>query len=190
MGNEITVKLNCNIDEIDNILNKKGFKIINRFILDDIYFFPEKLDLKNKNCREILKESIILRKVVEFDPKREFIKLTKKIKDIDEQGNILKQKNIECDITNLEKGINFLNSIGYKRLMNIIEKDTEYEKDGFKILVKDVENSDNLIEAETQNSIELNTIDKIKERLTNLNLPIDTNDYFVKKAEIELCKIL
>ena len=34
------------------------------------------------------------------------------------------------------------------------------------------------------------TIDKIKQELERLNLPVNTNDYFIKKAEIELRKIL
>lgn len=37
MGNEITVKLKCTIEEIDNILTNKGFKIAETFILDDTY---------------------------------------------------------------------------------------------------------------------------------------------------------
>ena len=34
------------------------------------------------------------------------------------------------------------------------------------------------------------TIDKIKQELERLNLPVDTNDYFIKKAEVELKKVL
>ena len=31
---------------------------------------------------------------------------------------------------------------------------------------------------------------KLKEKINDLQIPINTNDYFVKKAEIELKKIL
>ena len=148
MNNEITVKLNCSIDEICKILESKKFKVSNKFILDDTYFIPEKIELKDKNYRDILKKAIILRRIILFNPECTIVKLTKKFKDIDNQ------------------------------------------KENLKILVKDVENSDKLIEVETQNNIELNTIDKIKQKIEELNLPIDTKDYFVKKAEIELSKIL
>ena len=56
------------------------------------------------------------------------------------------------------------------------------------ICIKDVLNGDKLIEIEENE--QLDTIDKIKQELERLNLPGDTNDYFIKKAEIELRKIL
>ena len=40
------------------------------------------------------------------------------------------------------------------------------------------------------NDPELDTIEKLKEKINDLQIPINTNDYFVKKAEIELKKIL
>ena len=43
---------------------------------------------------------------------------------------------------------------------------------------------------EIEENEQLDTIDKIKEELGKLNIPIYTNDYFIKKAEIELKKIL
>ena len=54
--------------------------------------------------------------------------------------------------------------------------------------IKDIQNGDKLIEIEENE--QLDTIDKIKEELGKLNIPIYTNDYFVKKAEIELKKLL
>ena len=58
-------------------------------------------------------------------------------------------------------------------------------------LIKDIENSEKLIEMETiDNDPELDTIEKLKEKINELQIPINTNDYFVKKAEIELKKIL
>lgn len=49
-------------------------------------------------------------------------------------------------------------------------------------------NGDKLIEIEENE--QLDTIDKIKCELEKLDIPIDCNDYFIKKAEIELRKIL
>jgi hypothetical protein len=72
--------------------------------------------------------------------------------------------------------------------MNIKEIDTVFKKDGLEIYVKDVINGDKLIEIEECEKFD--TIDKIKQELERLNLPVDTNDYFIKKAEVELKKVL
>ena len=48
-----------------------------------------------------------------------------------------------------------------------------------------------VIEIETEkDNPELNSIDKLKEKISELQIPVDTNDYFIKKAEIELKKFL
>ena len=110
------------------------------------------------------------------------MKMTYKTKNITDTGEIINQNKIDCEIKNIQNGEKFLNAIGYKKIMNIKENDIVYEKDGFKIAVKDIIDGDNLIEIETvEDNIELDTIEKLKEKLNELQLPIDTNDYFVKK---------
>ena len=75
--------------------------------------------------------------------------------------------------------------------MNIKENDIIYEKDGLQIAVKDIENGEQLIEVEiVKENYQLDTIEKLKEKINELQIPIYTNDYFIKKAEIELAKIL
>lgn len=75
--------------------------------------------------------------------------------------------------------------------MTIKERAIVYGKGKLKLVIKDIENSENLIEMETiDNDPELDTIEKLKEKINDLQIPINTNDYFVKKAEIELKKIL
>lgn len=191
MSNEITVKLKCSIKEFCDLLENKNFKIVQKFTLDDTFFIPKELDLKNISNREILSKAIILRDITEFMPKQKIVKLTFKSKQIDEKGNILSQSKVDCEILDVKKGKAFIEAIGYKKLMNIKEDDIVYEKDGLEIEIKDIENGDNLIEVETvEDNIELNSIDKIKQKIRELNIPVDTNDYFIKKAEIELAKIL
>lgn len=188
MSNEITVKLKCTVGEIYKILEKMGFKCVEHFLLDDTYYIPNTLNTKKLTEREILKNAIILRDVTGYMEKYQITKLTYKKKEIDEQGQIVKQNKVDCSIFNKDEGTKFLNAINYSKIMNIKEVDTIYEKDGLEIDVKDVINGDKLIEIEECEKF--NTIDKIKQELERLNLPVDTNDYFIKKAEIELRKIL
>lgn len=191
MSNEITVKLTCSIKELCNLLENKNFKIVEKYILDDTYFIPRELNLKNMSHREILSRSVLLRDITEFIPERKVIKLTFKNKQIDEKGNILKQSKVDCEILNVETGKAFIEAIGYDKLMNIKENDIVYEKNELKIAIKDIKDGDQLIEVETVNdNSELDTIDKIKQKIKELEIPIDTNDYFIKKAEIELSKVL
>ena len=74
--------------------------------------------------------------------------------------------------------------------MNIKENDIIYYKDGFELALKFIKNGDFLIEIETEENTEWDTINKIKKIIEELNLPIQKNNYFVKKAENELNKIL
>lgn len=74
--------------------------------------------------------------------------------------------------------------------MNIKEDDVTYSKDGFELAIKDIKNGDILIEIETESNTEWDTIEKIKARISEINLPIEQEKYFIKKAEVELDKIL
>ena len=139
--------------------------------------------------RDILSKAIILRNVEGYIPnKYREIKLTYKKKEIDQEGNIVKQSKVDCKIIDSNDGKKFLEAIDYKAIMQIKERDYLYKKNELQICIKDVLNGDKLIEIEENE--QLDTIDKIKQELERLNFPVDTNDYFIKKAEIELKKIL
>ena len=191
MSNEITVRLKCNIKEMCNLLENKNFIVTDEYCLNDTYFIPKELDLENITHREIISKAIILREITETMSNQQIVKLVFKTKQIDINGDILSQKKYECEILNVKDGETFINSIGYKKLMTIKEYDKSYEKDDFKITIKDIENGEKLIEIETvEDNKELDTIEKIKDKVNQLELPLDTNDYFVKKAEIVLKNIL
>ncbi|HBC83995.1 MAG TPA: hypothetical protein DCZ30_00635 [Clostridiales bacterium] len=83
-----------------------------------------------------------------------------------------------------------LREIGYKEIMNIKENDIVYEKNGFQLAIKDIKDGDKLIEIETEENENLDTIEKIKQKIIEEKIPIYTDNWFVKKAEIELDKIL
>ncbi len=191
MANEITVKLKQNIKEIKNILEEKGFKAKEKFIVDDTYFIPANLEIKGKTPREILKKAVLLRDITDLEPYKKIKKFTFKEKEINEKGEIIRQQKTECPITDIEAGKKFIEKIGFKELMRIKEYDVVYKKNDLNIILKNVENSDDMMEVElVEENENLNSIDKIKREVQKLNLPIDVSDYFVKKAEIELEKVL
>ena len=159
-SNEITVKINVSIKEMQEILINKGFKLSDEFTCEDNYFIPKDTNIKSETIREIIKKAIIIRKVR------------------NDKVLVFKKKNIN------EK------AIGYKNIMNIFEEDICYSKDGLGLALKNIKNGDNLMEVETQNIEGFRTVEELKEKLLKLNLPIDTSNFFVKKAEVELEKVI
>lgn len=190
-NDEITVKIETSIDEFYNLLQDRGYIIVNRFTMDDSYFIPKELDISNMTVREILSNAILTRYIVDNIPNDKIYQMiTYKKKDITEDGTIIGQESINCYVLDTLQAKKLLTSIGYVEIMNIKEKDIVYEKDEIQLCIKDIENGDKLVEVETKYNEKYNTVDKIKNKLIKENLPIDLNDCYIKKAEIELNKIL
>ncbi len=189
-SNEITVKIKCDLNEFYDILKDKGFKVIDKFSMDDTYFIPKEIDLDKMSTRDILFKAVLVRDIVGKMSNRRTKKITYKIKKFDEHGNILSQRAVNCDILNVEDAKKLLKAIGYKEVMNIKEDDIVYEKDKLQLAIKDIHNGDNLIEIETTEDKDLDTIEKLIKRVNEIEIPIYTDNYFVKKAEVELDKIL
>lgn len=183
-NNEITVKVKGSFNKVVEILTSKGFKITDKFSLEDSYFVPKDIVIEKMSIRQILEKAIIVRNVGRCKV------LVFKKKKIDKNGNIISQQKVECDILNIEDGKRFLESIGYEEIMEIVEDDICYSKDELGLVLKNVRNGDNLIELETIDKEGFRTTDDLKEKIISLNLPIDTSNFFVKKAEVELEKVL
>ena len=186
--NEITVKVLSSEKELLESLIKQGFKAGRTFSIDDYYYIPSELDIKNMTTREILSKAIILRYIV--DGEKTIQKIMYKIKNIADNGDIISQKAINCDVLNIEDAKKLFKSLNYYEIMNIKENDIIYYKNKFELAIKFIENGDILIEIETEANTEWDTIEKIKKIISEMKLPIEKGEYFIKKAEIELNKIL
>ncbi len=186
--NEITVKVECSKEELLKILNSNGFKKVTVFSLDDYFYIPKNLDIENLTTREIISQAVIIRYIVNENKISQ--KITFKIKEIDDNGDIIKQKAINCEIYNINEAKKLFETLGYYQIMNIKEIDEVYSNKGFELAIKYIEKGDILIEVETEENTDWDTIEKIKNIISKINLPIKKDEYFVKKAEIELNKIL
>ena len=183
-NNEITVRVKCSEDELFKILEQDNFKRTNEYLTRDIFMIPSSTNIYNEETRDILKKAIILREFTGVSSDKHKMKITFKNKDIDNNGNILSQYSINCEITNINDAKDLFIHIGYKELMCIREKHYSYEKNNFKIIVK-VSNENNiLIEAEINDSYK--SIEELKKEINHSNIPFDINNYFVKKAEEKL----
>ena len=186
--NEVTVRVVCSNDELINYLKKQGFKSGREFSLDDYYYIPSSLNIDNMSSREILSKAIILRYIV--DDGKIVQKITYKIKNIAENGDIISQRAINCDVQNIEDAKKIFEALDYTEIMNIKEEDIIYYKHNFELAIKFIENSDILIEIETEPDTKWDTVENIKSIISEMDLPIEKDNYFIKKAENELNKIL
>ena len=178
--NEITVKITSSKKDLLSILKSKNFIPGRTFSLDDYYFIPNDLNINNTSTRDILSKAIIIRNIFENN---EYIKkITYKIKNFDETGNILNQKSINCTITDIQEAKDLLIAIGYKEIMNIKENNVIYSKNKLELAVKEVINGDILIEVETEPNTEFDTIDKLKSTISKLEIPILPDEFFIKKS--------
>lgn len=190
-NNEVTLKIKGNFDEFVSNLKEKGYKDVEHFILYDIFMVPESLNIEKMTTREIISKAIIIRKVDDIGKNEIRRDMSYKMKQFNDKGEILEQKSIRLKVSDCQDAEKFMKVIGYKTIMNIIEEDYGYEKDGFVITTKDVKDGDKMIEAETDvHNEKLDTIEKLKAKLIDEDMELDFTEYFVKKAEVELNKIL
>lgn len=184
--NEITIRVVCSNDELIKHLTSKGFYEGRNFTLDDYYLIPKDLEIENLTTREILAKAVIVRYIV--DDGKVIQKITFKKKNINEKGEIVSQKIINCEVLDFKAGINLFNELGYYEIMNIKESDVIYYKDKVELNLKFIENNNTLIEIETNNNFD--TIEKLKQLVDEIEIPMEKGNYFVKKAEDKLNKIL
>jgi len=190
-NNEITLKIIGDIQSFKHELEKKGYIETGHLILYDTFMVPDNLDLEKLSTREIISKSIIIRKVDDIGKKEIRQDISYKFKKYAENGDILEQKSTRLKIIDCQEAETFMKVIGYKKIMNIIEEDFDYQKGNISLSTKDVYDGDKMIEAETQeDNPSINSILKLIEALKAENLPLDFEDCFIKKAEVELNKIL
>lgn len=189
-NNEVTLRIRGNIDEFKKVLKEKGYVETEHFILYDTFMIPESLEIEKLSAREIISKAIIIRKVEDIANNEIRRDVSYKMKKFNDKGEILEQKSTRLKVFDCEEAQRFMQAIGYKKLMNITEEDYGYKKDEIIITTKDVKNGDKMIEMETQfDNKNLNTVEKLIEKLKMEELPLDFEDCFVKKAEVELNKL-
>ena len=189
-NNEVTLRIRGNIDEFKKVLKEKGYVETEHFILYDTFMIPESLEIEKLSAREIISKAIIIRKVEDIANNEIRRDVSYKMKKFNDKGEILEQKSTRLKVFDCEEAQRFMQAIGYKKLMNITEEDYGYNKDEIIITTKDVKNGDKMIEMETQfDNKNLNIVEKLIEKLKMEELPLDFEDCFVKKAEVELNKL-
>ena len=178
-SNEITVKINTDFRSLVEHLLSQGFRLTEKFNLDDIYYIKKDTDL-SLDVLEIIKDTVLIRKHTEKDFSKTY--LTAKKKEFNSNGEILSQQKVDLEIISAEDAKTFLKMLGYKELMPIHAQIETYEKGDLGICIQWVNNDYLLVEVEEKGK--LDTVDKLISALDSTQIDYDKSNYFVKKAQL------
>lgn len=185
---EITVLVKTDYDTLKNELNKNGFIVKEEYELNDYYMISQDIDIFKSNKLDVLKKCILVREIV--DIKKSLLYKYKKFAD---NGDIIEQGKVECPVEDIQKAVDFMQSINYKKLFSIYDKCIVYANDNTELIVQLVNNKYIFIEMEYKPAYidrQYKDIGELIEDINKYNLSIDTSNYFVKKAEIILNETL
>lgn len=184
--NEITVETVCSIQELNNLLEKLEFKVMEEYDVFDIYMLDKNYN-NTENKLELLKHCILIRDIVGKD--EEIKKITYKYKEYNEKEEIVKQGKSDCEILDIEEAKNLFEALNYEELIRINDHIIVYSNNIDELAVQVVNNKHIYIEIEEKcNYInkKYNSLDEMKNVVSKYKIPIKEENYFVKKAEIEL----
>ena len=185
---EITVQVKSDYETLKKELEKYNFKIVEEFELNDIYMIDKNIDLSKLSNLEILWKCILIRDLANTKKY-----LLYKHKKYAENWDIIEEWKVECPITDTTKATEFMETINYKKLIEIHDKCIAFANEESELVVQIVNDKYIFIEMES-NCMYINrkysSIDELKEDIKKYNLPIDKSTYFAKKAEIILKETL
>ena len=180
---EITVEVCVDLSSLIKILEENGFELKEVYDLNDIY-------LINKNDKEddylsMLNKCVLIRNIIEEDKETKL--LTYKYKEYNENKEITRQGKVKIDDISNSKLL--FEKLGFQELIRINDHMLVYATDKDELVIQNVNNKHIYIEIEDKCNYAdrfYNSIDEMKKVITDNNIPIKNNDFFVKKAEIEL----
>lgn len=182
---EITVEVCVDLSSLIKILEENGFELKEVYDLNDIY-------LINKNDKEddylsMLNKCVLIRNIIEEDKETKL--LTYKYKEYNENKEITRQGKVKVKIDDISNSKLLFEKLGFQELIRINDHMLVYATDKDELVIQNVNNKHIYIEIEDKSNYAdrfYNSIDEMKKAITDNNIPIKNNDFFVKKAEIEL----
>lgn len=184
MEMEITVLVKTDYETLKKELKENGFQEKEKYIVNDVYLVDSTIDILKMNSLEILKNCVLVRDIVGIEKK-----LLYKYKKFDEKGNIIEQGKVKCPIIDVDKAIQFMNTIKYKELFRIFDNCVVFANDTTELTVQMVNNKYIFIEMESKCEHiekEYKNVNELINELSKYKLSIDKSNFFVKKAEIIL----
>ena len=183
--NEITVEVDTTLENLISILENRGFKLKEAYDLNDIYLI-NKLD-KKCDYLSMLNNCVLIRDIIEEDKETKL--LTYKYKEYNENKEITRQGKVKVKIDDINNSKLLFKKLGFEELIRINDHMLVYATDKDELAIQNVNGKHIYIEIEDKCNYAnrfYNSIDEMKKVITDNNIPIKNNDFFIKKAEIEL----
>lgn len=177
--NEITVLVSDSFEKLHNSLISNNFKVVDKYVANDIYMIDKNIDLSKFDSLEILKKCAIVREITGYTKV-----LLYKHKEYNENGDILVNGKIECPIEDINKGISFLEAINYQKLIEIHDECTVYVNNEIELIVQYVNDKYLLFEVEE----ECRNINKVFSSIDEIKDVINKYNYHSRKIIILLKK--
>ena len=183
--NEITVEIDTTLENLISILENRGFKLKEAYDLNDIYLI-NKLD-KKSDYLSMLNNCVLIRHIIEEN--KETKMLTYKYKEYNENKEITKQGKVNVKIDDIDNSKLLFEKLNFEELIKIKDHMLVYATDKDELVIQNVNGKHIYIEIEDKCNYAdrfYNSIEEMKEVIIDNSIPIKGNDFFVKKAEIEL----
>lgn len=187
--NEITVLVNSELNDIKEHLSDLGFKVMEEYCVNDIYMI-NKCYVDNEHSLELLKNCVLIRNIIDESGSRKF--LTYKYKEYNDKEEIIKQGKINVKVDSIDNSRRLLEALNFEKLISINDNLTVYSNGVDEIVLQCVNNKHIYIEIEDKcNYIDkkYNSIEEMIDVIKKYNIPIKDDNYFVKKAYIELSEV-
>lgn len=187
---EVTTRVFQSLNEIDKLLISKGFKLIRKSRIEDIYFTHD-YNETNNDIFEVLKKSVLVRYLC-VDNNKEFKKITYKNKAY-KDNIVISEEKISVNIDSIENAEKLLNALDFKKLINVNYDVIVYKNDIVEFAFQDVENLGLLLEYENSNDFDGYSDEEILNEKKNMletikKYGISISDEFDVKKAYELLK--
>lgn len=187
--NEITVLVNSELNDIKEYLSNLGFKVMEEYCVNDIYMI-NRYDIDNEYSLDLLKKCVLIRDIIDESGSKKF--LTYKNKEYNDKEEIIKQGKINVKVDSIDNSRKLLEALNFEKLISINDNLTVYSNGVDEIVLQYVNNKHIYIEIEDKcNYIDkkYSSIEEMIDVIKKYNIPIKDNNYFVKKAYIELSEV-
>ena len=142
---EITVEIDTSFEELEKILINNSFKEKERYTVNDIYLINRN-DKNEKDYLKLLSKCVLIRHIIEKD--KDTKKITYKYKEYNDKKEIIKQGKIDCNIDDINTGIELFKKLNFEELININDNMIVYSNNEDELVVQHVNNKHIYIEIE------------------------------------------
>jgi len=185
---EITCKVTVSFEECIKKINGLKFSKIEEYYLYDSYFCHfNKDEIKNQTEENILKNSLLVRKIVTNTETIE--QIVYKNKEYDSFHNVVSEEKIKTTVENVENLKNILTKSGLIKVVDYEQQNIVFQKNGVDIVLQKVSDLGVFIELEQLEKHSNLPANIIKQDLINIiksfNLPVE-NNFNIKKAQLAI----